>query len=90
MTPAVSVVIATYNYGRYLAGALESALRQTWADLEVVVVDDGSTDDTPDVLGRFRDEPRVRYVRTEHVGQPGAKNIGVSHARIHEHRVIDA
>jgi glycosyltransferase involved in cell wall biosynthesis len=81
MTPAVSVVVATYNYGRYLAGALESALGQTFSDLEVIVVDDGSTDDTAQVAARFTSDPRVSYVRTEHVGQPGAKNIGIRRAR---------
>jgi glycosyltransferase involved in cell wall biosynthesis len=81
MTPAVSVVVATYNYGRYLAGALESALGQTFSDLEVLVVDDGSTDDTARVAARFMGDPRVSYVRTEHVGQPAAKNTGIRRAR---------
>jgi glycosyltransferase involved in cell wall biosynthesis len=81
MIPAVSVVIATYNYGRYLAGAVESALGQTFRDFEVIVVDDGSTDDTGEVIAPYLRDPRVRYERTDHVGQPAAKNNGIGLAR---------
>jgi glycosyltransferase involved in cell wall biosynthesis len=81
MTPAVSVIIATYNYGRYLAGALDSALRQTFADLEVLVIDDGSTDGTDRVVQPYLADARVSYHRTAHVGQPRAKNTGIRLAR---------
>jgi glycosyltransferase involved in cell wall biosynthesis len=81
MTPAASVIIATYNYGRYLPGALASALGQTFRDLEVLVVDDGSTDDTQDVVLRHLGDVRLRYYRTDHVGQPAAKNAGIRLAR---------
>src|SRR5262245_54352300 len=81
MTPAVSVIIATYNYGRFLAGALVSALGQTFRDLEVLVIDDGSTDDTGEAVRPYLADPRVRYHRTEHVGQSAAKDLGVRLAR---------
>ncbi|HJT77666.1 MAG TPA: glycosyltransferase, partial [Gemmataceae bacterium] len=81
MTPRVSVVVATYNYARFLGGALESALGQTFRDLEVIVVDDGSTDDTAAVVRPYLADGRVSYVRTDHVGQPAAKNVGVRLAR---------
>jgi len=81
MSPAVSVVLATYNYGRYLAGALDSALSQTLCDLEVIVVDDGSTDETKDVMVSYLDNPRVRYFGIDHSGQPAAKNFGIRLAR---------
>lgn len=77
MTPAVSVIIATYNYGRYLGGAIASALGQTFQDLEVIVIDDGSTDNTPQVITPFLAEARLRYVRTENHGQPAAENVGI-------------
>lgn len=80
-TPAVSVVISTYNYGRFLAGALESVLGQTFQDFEVVIVDDGSTDETPSVVQPFLADPRVRYRRQRHAGQPQAKNLGIALAR---------
>jgi glycosyltransferase involved in cell wall biosynthesis len=77
MPPAVSVVVATRNYGRYLAGALRSVLEQTWRDFEVRVIDDGSTDDTPAVVRPFLADPRVHYHRTDGLGQSRAKNLGI-------------
>ena len=65
----VSVVVATRNYGRYLAGALRSILDQTWRDLEVVVIDDGSNDDTPVILRPFLADARVRSHRTDGLGR---------------------
>ena len=76
-TPTVSVVIATYNYGHYLAGTLESVIAQTFTDYEVIVVDDGSTDDTPKVIQPYLSDPRIRYHRLEHVGHAKARNHGL-------------
>jgi len=81
MIPSVSVVLATYNYGRYMAGALDSALGQTLNDLEIIVIDDGSTDETRQVMRPYLTNPRVRYFGTDHCGQPAAKNAGVRLAR---------
>jgi glycosyltransferase involved in cell wall biosynthesis len=81
MTPAVSVVIATYNYGRFLAGAVESVLAQTFQDFEVIIVDDGSEDDTPEVARRLLRDARVRYQRTPRQGQPATKNTGIRLAK---------
>jgi glycosyltransferase involved in cell wall biosynthesis len=62
----VSVVIPCYNYGRYLRGAVESALRQSGVDVQVVIVNDGSTDDTAIVADQFAaDDPRVIVVHNE-------------------------
>ncbi|MHB1035979.1 MAG: glycosyltransferase family 2 protein [Pirellulales bacterium] len=79
--PAVSVVIATYNYGQFLAGALDSVLAQTFTDWEAIIVDDGSTDDTPEVVRPYLGDERIRYERTDHLGQPGAKNVGIRLSR---------
>lgn len=78
--PLVSVVIATYNMGQYLMDAIDSVLGQTWENLELIVVDDGSTDKTAEVMAQFVHNPRVRYLPTENQGQPRAKNHGINSA----------
>lgn len=60
--PTVTVLIPAYNAARYIAEAVHSVLQQTFADLELLVIDDGSTDDTPAIMAGITD-PRVRYVR---------------------------
>ena len=76
--PRVSALIASFNYGAYIAEAIESVLRQTYADWELVIVDDGSTDDTAQAVEAYLDDPRVRYLRQENCGQPCAKNAAVA------------
>jgi glycosyltransferase involved in cell wall biosynthesis len=80
-TPAVSIVIATRNYGQYLAVALRTVLDQTWHNLEVLVIDDGSTDNTPEVVRPFLVDSRIRYHRTDGLGQSRAKNLGIQLSR---------
>lgn len=79
--PLVSVAIATYNCARFLPEAIRSALAQTHRDIEVLVVDDGSEDDTTAVLAEFAHDPRLRAVRIEHAGHAPAKNHAASLAR---------
>lgn len=75
--PTASVIIPTYNRAGTLARAIESVLRQTLDDLELLVVDDGSTDDTPLVLEGFSDG-RLVYLRHPHNrGQSAARNTGI-------------
>jgi glycosyltransferase involved in cell wall biosynthesis len=81
MTLAVSVVIPTYNYGRFIAGTLDSVLAQTFQDLEVVVVDDGSADDTVAVVKPYQRDSRVRYFRTANQGPAAARNTGIRLAK---------
>ncbi|ELY42001.1 glycosyltransferase family 2 protein [Natronorubrum tibetense] len=77
----VSVIIPTYNRATTLPRAIDSALAQTVDDLEVVVVDDGSTDDTDSVLAEY-DDPRVRpVVHATNQGANVARNTGIDHAR---------
>jgi glycosyltransferase involved in cell wall biosynthesis len=81
MTPTVSVTMAAYNYGHFLGAAVKSVLAQTFGDFELIVVNDGSTDDTADVIGPYLADRRVRYYRTRHQGLGPAKNLGVRFAR---------
>jgi glycosyltransferase involved in cell wall biosynthesis len=76
--PLVSVVIPVYNGERYLADTIESALGQTYQQLECIVVDDGSTDGTPGVCAAFGD--RIRYIRKENGGVSTARNRGIAEA----------
>jgi glycosyltransferase involved in cell wall biosynthesis len=76
------IVIPCFNYGRYVREAVESALAQTVSSLEIIVVDDGSTDpETRRVLDALADLPRVRIVRQPNQGLPTARNTGVLLAR---------
>lgn len=81
--PKVSVLIPAYNYGRYLAETIESALNQTFEDFELLVVDNASTDDTADVVNRFRaKDSRVRYiVNGANIGMFRNYNEALLHAR---------
>ena len=73
MTPTVSVVMAAKNYARFIAQAVRSVFAQSFADWELVIIDDGSTDDTPAVVKPFLADPRVKYFRSDKLGQPRAK-----------------
>jgi glycosyltransferase involved in cell wall biosynthesis len=77
--PRASVVIPTYNHGRYVADAIQSVLNQTSGSCEIIVVDDGSQDNTRQVVSQFGD--RVRYIRQENRGLSGARNTGIRAAR---------
>jgi glycosyltransferase involved in cell wall biosynthesis len=82
MSPAlntISVIIPTYNYARYLREAVDSALGQTYAPIEVIVIDDGSTDATPEVLASYGD--RIRVIRQKNQGVAVARNAGIASAR---------
>ena len=74
--PMVSIVIPCYNYGRFLGGAIESALQQTYSPFEIIVMDDGSTDNTPDVAGSFG--ANVRYFRNPNQGVYATRQVSLS------------
>lgn len=77
---AISVVIPSFNYGHYLSETVGSVLAQTHHELECLVVDDGSTDNTADLVQRMTD-PRVRYVPKQNGGLSSARNRGVREAK---------
>ncbi len=79
--PLVSVVVPAFNRAASIRLALESVLRQSWRDFELVVVDDGSTDGTPDAV-RAIDDPRLRLIETpRNMGAGAARNLGIEEAR---------
>jgi len=88
--PLVSVVTAAYNMGQYVRQAVDSVLAQAGPAVEVIVVDDGSTDDTARALAAYADEPRVRVISQANAGQTKAKNAGLRAARGEFVRFCDA
>jgi len=79
--PLVSVIIPTFNRAGTIVSAVESVVGQTLPDLELIVVDDGSTDPTQAALSAYRDHPRVRLVSQPHRGSAAACNAGLRLAR---------
>ena len=77
--PLVSVVIPAYNGRELIARTIESILAQTWPAVEVIVVDDGSTDGTSEVVARFGD--RIRFFQQKNSGCAAARNLGLLHAK---------
>jgi glycosyltransferase involved in cell wall biosynthesis len=77
--PAVSVIIPTFNRSKLVVNAIQSVLRQTYRDYEIIVVDDGSTDNTAEALTPYMD--RIRYVYQANLGASAAQNRGVQLAR---------
>ncbi|OHB79357.1 MAG: hypothetical protein A2Z25_15860 [Planctomycetes bacterium RBG_16_55_9] len=78
--PLVSVVMPVYNGGDYMGQAIESVLTQDYTNFEIVVIDDGSTDNTREVVLRYNDK-RIRYLHQENTGVASARNLGIRHAK---------
>ena len=74
--PLVSIIIPAYNAEKYIQRALESALAQTYKDIEIIVIDDGSTDKTAEIIKTYQD-PRIIYIFQKNQGQGPARNNGI-------------
>jgi glycosyltransferase involved in cell wall biosynthesis len=83
----ISVVIPVYNGGQYLSSAVDSVLAQTYRPIEIVVVDDGSTDNTAKIAKSYRD---VIYVHQENRGNAAARNTGLAHCKGELISLLDA
>jgi glycosyltransferase involved in cell wall biosynthesis len=87
--PEISVIITAWNSGRWIAETLRTVFQQSFQNFEVIVVDDGSTDDTSRIVAGFSD-PRLRYARQENRGQSVASNVGAAMARGRFLKFLDA
>ncbi len=89
--PAVSVIVTSYNYGRFLDDALGSVKAQSFQDWECIIVDDGSNDDTPEIARAWaRRDQRFTYLRQENAGLSAARNVGLSKTRGRYVQILDA
>lgn len=78
----ISVIIPAYNVEDYIAECLDSVLNQTYKDLEIIIVDDGSTDKTPQILMDYaQKDPRIRVLKQQNSGQSCARNRGIREAK---------
>lgn len=89
MSPKVSVLIPAYNSEKTIAQTLQSVIRQTYKDWELIVIDDGSTDATAAVVGGF-DDRRVRLIRKTNGGTSSARNKGIKNGRAQYLQFLDA
>ncbi|AHG44174.1 glycosyl transferase family 2 [Rhizobium leguminosarum bv. trifolii CB782] len=78
--PTVSVIIPTYNRARFIRGAIESVFGQSFSDFELIVIDDGSTDETAKIVGALGDN-RLNFIRQENRGRSAARNRAIALAR---------
>jgi glycosyltransferase involved in cell wall biosynthesis len=81
MLPAVSVVIPTYNHRAFIIEALDSVFAQTFTDHEIIVVNDGSPDDSAAILRPLLESGRIRYIEQRNAGQGSARNKGIAQAK---------
>lgn len=77
--PLISVIMPCYNAARFVGDAIESILSQDYSNLQIIVINDGSTDDSEDVIRQFGD--KVEYVRQENLGISAARNSGLDRVR---------
>lgn len=74
----VSIIIPTYNYGIFIGDAIDSVLNQTFNDYEIIVVDDGSTDNTSDIINKYND--KISYLSKSNDGPASARNLGIKNS----------
>ena len=79
--PAVSIIIPVYNIGKYLEKCLDSVIAQTFPDIEIIVVNDGSTDNSPEIIARYADkDPRIVVIDKANEGLAYARKSGIEAA----------
>lgn len=88
--PKVSVIIPTYNCAKYLRDTVESVLSQSFQDFEIIIVDDGSTDNTKETISKLGNDQRIIYISQENKGQACARNTGLKMAKGDYIALLDA
>src|SRR3990170_1175217 len=76
----VSIIIPTYNCRKYIRQAIDSALSQTYKNIEIIVVDDGSTDNTREEIEDLISGKKISYIYQANKGLPSARNTGIKHS----------
>lgn len=79
--PVISVIMRAYNQARYLEGAINSVLEQTFTDFELIIVNDGSTDSTESILTKYQPDARIRVINQGNMGRGVAGNVGLESAK---------
>ena len=78
-TPLISIVIPVYNVKKYLRQCVDSVLNQTYNNLQVILVDDGSTDGSSDICDEYKQkDDRVKVIHQKNMGKSGARNRGIA------------
>jgi glycosyltransferase involved in cell wall biosynthesis len=90
MIPEVSIIMCAYNAGRYIVEAIDSVQAQTFENWELIVVDDGSVDDTAQKVKTKMQDQRIRYIYQENAKQGKARNNGIAHATAEWIAILDA
>lgn len=81
INPLVTVYVTNHNYGQYIVQSIDSVLAQTFRDFELIIIDDGSTDNSRDIIRRYERHPQIRIFFQENKGLNATNNIAVSAAR---------
>lgn len=81
MISKVTVIIPSYNHGRYITRALNSVINQSFSNLEILIIDDGSTDNTSEIIKNIiKNDSRIKYIYQSNSGLSSARNLGLDHA----------
>ena len=77
----ISVVIPTYNYGHYISRSIDSVIEQTVPPVEIIIIDDGSTDNTEEIISKdYNDHGKIKYIKKKNGGPASARNLGIENA----------
>ena len=90
MTSRVTIIMPAFNSAKYIGPAIQSAIDQTFTDWELLIFNDGSTDNTDEVVEPFLSDLRIRYIKQENLGQPKTRNKGVRMAKGNLIALLDA